>query len=217
MKLSPVNTRLVLTWLCCPGQFQLHFILCFSPFGCISVALPVLSLPAVQPQPKGGHSHPSCSTAFPACWQPVLDRALLTGSCVRRGGRCPSPGLPFPDGASPSSLNSSFPPLSPGRAPPALKARCDLSFAALARSEPGRVLRLCFAACDARVPQPSRTPASRGCHMAVPAPRGTVWGLSLRVPALGGLPRVTPKVPVEALCSERTWWLREVLVSRYMQ
>lgn len=33
LKLSPVNTRLVLTWLCCPGKFQLLFILCFYPFG----------------------------------------------------------------------------------------------------------------------------------------------------------------------------------------
>lgn len=33
LKLSPVNTHLVLTWLCCPGKFQLLFILCFYPFG----------------------------------------------------------------------------------------------------------------------------------------------------------------------------------------
>lgn len=78
----------------------------------------MLSLPAVQPQPKGVSQSPLCtsSTAFPARWQPVLGRALLT-SCVRRGGRCPSPGLPFPDGASLGSPNSSFPLLSLGWKP----------------------------------------------------------------------------------------------------
>lgn len=33
LKLSLVNTCLVLTWLCCPGKFQLLFILCFYPSG----------------------------------------------------------------------------------------------------------------------------------------------------------------------------------------
>lgn len=84
-------------------SFWLNF--CYSPH-----AVPSCCPATVQ----GGVSHPSCSTAFPARWRPVLDRALLA-SCVRQGGRCPSPGLPFPDGASSlGSLNSSFPLLSPG-------------------------------------------------------------------------------------------------------
>lgn len=152
----------------------------------------MLSLPAVQPQPKGGHGHPCApsSTAFPARWRPVLDRALLT-SCVRRGGRCPFPGLPFPDGASLGSPNSSFSLLSPGWKPsPELPQHklvviCPLLLWLVLNPAVFRGAGPCFAACDPHVPQPSHSPASRGCHVAVPAPWGTVWGSSLRVPARG--------------------------------
>lgn len=152
----------------------------------------MLSPPAVQPQPKGCHGHPSAlsSTAFPACWQPVLDRALLT-SCVRRGGRCPSAGLPFPDGASLGSLNSSFSLLPPGWKPRLelpqhkLVVICPLLLWLVLNPAMFRSAGLCFAACDPHVPQPSHTPSSRGCHVALPAPRGTVWGSSLHVPARG--------------------------------
>lgn len=33
LKLSPVNTHLVLTWLCCPGKLQFLFFPCSYPFG----------------------------------------------------------------------------------------------------------------------------------------------------------------------------------------
>lgn len=171
----------------------------------------MLSPPAVQPQPKGCHGHPSApsSTAFPACWQPVLDRALLT-SCVRRGGRCPSAGLPFPDGASLGSLNSSFSLLSPGWKPRLelpqhkLVVICPLLLWLVLNPAMFRGAGLCFAACDPHVPQPSHTPSSRGCHVALPAPRGTVWGSSLHVPARGvQAPPFNPQGLWCQLCARR--------------
>lgn len=170
----------------------------------------MLSPPAVQ-QARGCHGHPSApsSTAFPACWQPVLDRALLT-SCVRRGGRCPSAGLPFPDGASLGSLNSSFSLLPPGWKPRLelpqhkLVVICPLLLWLVLNPAMFRGAGLCFAACDPHVPQPSHTPSSRGCHVALPAPRGTVWGSSLHVPARGvQAPPFNPQGLWCQLCARR--------------
>lgn len=80
-----------------PASLYPVFLSFWLNFCCSPCAVPSCCPATAQ----GGSQSPLCtsSTAFPARWQPVPDRALLT-SRVRRGGRCPSPGLPFPDGAS---------------------------------------------------------------------------------------------------------------------
>lgn len=89
-----------------PASLHPMFLSFWLNFCCSPRAVPSCCSATAQ----GGSQSPLCtsSTAFPARRRPVLDRALLM-SCVRRGGRCPSPGLPFPDGASLGSPNSSFP------------------------------------------------------------------------------------------------------------
>lgn len=104
-------------WLCWLGKFQLlltaffFFLILLAEF---LVFFPMLSLPATQPEPlspqergqlsvsKGAHRHPfqHCHSCPPA---PITvahpRRGSACKSSVQRGGKCPSPGLPFPDGA----------------------------------------------------------------------------------------------------------------------
>lgn len=191
LKLLPVNTRcspgsaaqgnssfslscvfvllaeFLLFSLCCPFLLSSH-----SPR---EVMVTPLHLPALPSLPAGG---PSLTGH---CSRPVYDEEedALPQGCLS---------LTVLHSASP---NSSFSLLSPGWKPSLelpqhkLIVICPLLLWLVLHRAVFRGAGLCFAACDPHVPQLSHTPESRGCHVAVPAPRGTVWGLSLCEPTRG--------------------------------
>lgn len=116
LKLSPVNTCLLLTWLCCPGKFQLHFLLYvfFSfwlNFCCSPRAVPSCCPATTQ----GGSQSPLLQHCLPSLPAGSLS---LTGHCSQR------PVYDKEEDALPQGCLSltALPPALPGLGSPSIKS-----------------------------------------------------------------------------------------------